>query len=178
MKYIALLRGINVSGQKRVPMRDLAALFTELKFNDVATYIQSGNVIFSAPATPEAKLVTKIETALAKKFGFTVDVVLRTEKEWAHLSQSHPYLNEKNTADGKIYIAFLRDTVAKNILGELKKYCTKDEQYTLDGREVYLYYPENYGTTKLSNQIIEKKFGTVSTTRNWRTTLALRDMLK
>ncbi|MBS0619556.1 MAG: DUF1697 domain-containing protein [Spirochaetes bacterium] len=178
MKYIALLRGINVSGQKRVPMVELAALFKALKFNDVATYIQSGNVVFSAPTTSEAKLVTTIEAALAKKFGFTVDVVLRTEKEWANISKSHRYLDKNNSNDAKIYITFLRAAVEKNLATELEKYCTKGEQYALDGREVYLCYPESYGTTKLSNQIIEKKFGTVATTRNWRTTLALRDMLR
>ena len=177
MKYIALLRGINVSGQKKIAMKDLALLFESMQFSGIQTYIQSGNVLFTSPTQKEEKLTEKIEQTLAKKFGFEVQVVIRTLNEWEKLSKNHPFLRKEQTGKDGRYVTLLRDTPDKKALPALTPYCSEGEEFVAAGREIYLSYPAGFGKTKLTNQIIEKKLGTVATTRNWNTVQAIRNLL-
>lgn len=178
MKYIALLRGINVSGQKKITMKDLAKVFANMQFSEVQTYIQSGNVLFTAAAQKEEKLTDKIEQTLADTYGFEVQVVIRTGAEWQKLSKNHPFLKKGEAKSDGRYVTLLRDRADAKSLPALAPYCIAGEEFVAAGREIYLSYPAGQGKTKLTNQVIEKKLGTVATTRNWNTVLAIQDLLK
>src|SRR6476661_2184057 len=96
MQYISILRGINVSGQKKIVMAELRKLYESLGFTDVQTYIQSGNIVFQFKKETDVKLAHKIETAIEKQFGFEVPVIIRTKEELEHISSDNPFLKQKN----------------------------------------------------------------------------------
>lgn len=164
--YISLLRGINVSGQKRVPMDELKSLYESLGYKQVQTYIQSGNVIFAYKETPVQTLCTTIEKAIQKHFCFEVSVITRTYDEFKKIQQANPFAKKEQTA---LYVTFLSDIPKTIPHEELQKAATAKEEFKIVQREVYLYYPKGYGTTKLSNMVFEKKLKVIATTRNWNT---------
>ena len=176
IKYISLLRGINVSGQKRIQMADLAKVYESIKLSDVKTYIQSGNVVFSAPESLGEKLASKIEKAIQKAYGFKADVVLRTADEWLAILKSNPFLKKNKKPEDQLYVALLRET-AEDKTEELLPYCKAKEKFVFSGRELFLHYPEKFGTTKLTLQVMEKKLGTIATVRNWNTMQALGELV-
>ena len=175
IKYISLLRGINVSGQKRIQMADLAKVYESIKLTDVKTYIQSGNVVFSAPESFAEKLRSKIEKAIQKAYGFKADVVLRTAEEWQQILKSNPFLKKAKKPEDQLYVALLRET-AEDQTAELLPYCKAKEKFVFSGRELYLHYPEKFGATKLTLQVIENKLGAIATVRNWNTMQALGEL--
>lgn len=178
MKFIALLRGINVSGQKTIKMTELTKLFESLKFKNVQTYIQSGNIIFETADAKEEALVDKMETAIQKQYGFEVPILLRSEKDWPKVIKANPFLKKKGTDESRLYVAFLRDKITRKTFPELEPYRKNREDFVVAGREIYLHYPAGFGATKLTNQVFEKKLETVATTRNWNTVNALQEMLR
>lgn len=178
MKYVALLRGINVAGQKKIKMVELTKLFEGLKFKNVQTYIQSGNVVFEYHEWKTEPLVAAIEKAIQKACNFEVSVILRTEKDWPKVIKSNPFLKKKGIDEARLYVAFLRDSITRKNFPELEVYRKNKEELVVAGREIYLHYPAGFGTTKLTNQVFEKKLETVATTRNWNTLNALQEMLR
>src|SRR3954471_13536569 len=94
--FISILRGINVSGQKKIQMTDLKALYEGLKFKEVITYIQSGNVIFKSKSASDQKLAKRIEDAIYERYGFTVPVIIRTAEEMEHAISANPFLKQSN----------------------------------------------------------------------------------
>lgn len=177
MKYVALLRGINVAGQKRVPMAELKKLFESLKFTDVATYIQSGNVVFSYHESKANPMVTTIEKAIHKKFKFEVPVVIRTEKDWPKILKGNPYTAEAKKEAKFLHVFMLAATPKSPKLEELKTYCQNGEKFALKGSELYVVYGEGAGKSKLVLSVIEKKLGVAGTARNWLTMQTLAEML-
>jgi uncharacterized protein (DUF1697 family) len=177
MKYLALLRGINVAGQKRVPMADLKKVFESLKFKNVETYIQSGNVVFEYHEWETKPMVTAIEKAIHSKFGFEVPVVIRTEKDWPKILKSNPYPAEAKKEPKFLHVYLLADTPKEPKLAELKKYCEAGEKFELKGREFYVVYTAGAGKSKFVLSTIEKKLGVTGTARNWLTMLELNEML-
>lgn len=185
MKYVALLRGINVAGQKRVPMADLRQVFEGLKFKDIETYIQSGNVVFSydqgakGDHAGEIKaMITAIEKAIQKKFGFEVPVIVRTEKDWPKILKGNPYTAEAKKDPKFLHVLMLEAKPKDPKLDELKTYCQNGEKFTLKGSELYVYYGSGAGKSKLVLSVIEKKLGTSGTARNWLTMQTLAEMLE
>ena len=169
--YIALLRGINVSGQKPVPMADLQKLFESLGFKGAKTLIQTGNVVFrSDKAKPDADaLVGLIEKAIAKKFGFEVTVILRTLEEFRSVLEGNPW-GKKKLADGeRVYISFLDKAPAKEDIQALAAVPSGEDEHVVRKTEVYLLIRSGYGKSKLSNTVVEKKLKVRSTTRNLET---------
>lgn len=153
--FIALIRGINVGGHKKLSMADLQAVCEELGYDDVRTVLNSGNVIFSAKKAAAAQL----ETAIAKKSGTEARVILRTPAELENAVERNPLKGEPN----RLMVMFLENEpkAALDWPGP--------EQLHLDGRHLYLYYPNGSGTSKLTNAFIERKLGVAGTTRNWNT---------
>jgi uncharacterized protein (DUF1697 family) len=164
-----MLRGINVSGQKKVPMKELKELYEELKFKNVTTYIQSGNVVFMTEQSDDKVLSKKIEEKIFKHFGFEVPVINRTVKEMQAVIKGNPYLKEKNFDEERNYITFLAETPAKEKLEKLNEYQFPPERYIVKGKELYLSLPNGAGRAKLSNNFFESKLKVTATTRNWRT---------
>jgi uncharacterized protein (DUF1697 family) len=174
--YIAILRGINVSGQKRMLMADLKALFEALKFTGVQTYIQSGNVIFKTKEEDDTLLAAKIEKAIAKKYGFEVPVIIRTTAELASVISRNPLLKNKKVNMERVYVTFLAGVPEKAKAAEIEKLSFAPDEFIIDGKEVFLHIPVAYGETKLSNNFFEKKLKVTATTRNWATVNKLYEL--
>ena len=176
--YIAMLRGINVSGHKLIKMDQLRASFQALGFRNVRTYVQSGNVIFEAGNDPVASLSEKIVKRILREFGFPVPALLRTAKEMERIVGKNPFLKKAAIDDSKLHITFLSEAAPKTAEKSLQTLAVNSEQFRISGHEIYLYCPDGYGRTKLSNSAIEKKLSVVATTRNWKTLNALVGMTK
>jgi uncharacterized protein (DUF1697 family) len=168
-RQIALLRGVNVGGNKRVEMARLRALLEELGYRDVRTYVNSGNAVFSGPGRSERHL----EAAIAKAFGFEVPVVLRSRAELADIVQANP-LADIATDPAKLLVVFC----AAEASTALDPADFAPESFHVRGREVYLWAPGGIGTSPLAKALAAKSLGAKSTARNWRTVeklLALAD---
>jgi uncharacterized protein (DUF1697 family) len=175
--YIALLRGINVSGQKIIKMQELREAIEAMGFADVRTYVQSGNIVFKSAAKPNAELAQMLSKQIAKTFGFDVPVVVRSAEEWTIIAKSHPLLKQSQLDVTKLYVTFLNAAPTANATRALQLLANEEEQCDVIGHEVYLHCPKVYGNTKLSNANIEKKLGVSATTRNWKTVNALLEMV-
>ena len=169
--YIVLLRGINVSGKNKLPMVDLRELLNELGFQNVKTYIQSGNIILTSD---ESKTIAckKIKDGIFDEFGYDVPVIIRTVSEWKKAIENYPFSVE----DEKIVaFAFLNKKVVTSII-EVKN--IGEDTYKIVEDIVYLYCPSGFGKTKLTNNTIEKKLNVIATTRNLRTTRKLLELVE
>lgn len=173
--YIAMLRGINVTGQKLVKMERLRAIFSGMGYQNVQTYIQSGNVIFGTDE-PASGLTAKIQKAILKEFGFDVTVVTKTAKEMADIVKRNPFAKAATSEEKRLYVTFLSDDPPKNAAELLKPLAVNGEKFHVIGRAVYACFLKGYAETKLSNAAIEKKLGCSATTRNWNTTKTLLEM--
>ena len=171
--FIALLRGINVGGKNLLSMKDLSALFVKAGCEDVRTYIQSGNVIFSCDAALAAKLPAEIGAAILKRFGFEPPVVLRSADELGRVAAGNPFITHEAQT---LHVAFLAQTPEKKAASSLE--AKPPDEFALKGREIYLRCPNGYGKTKLTNAYFDARLKTVSTVRNWKTVLKLLEMAR
>src|SRR5207245_6201133 len=176
--YVAMLRGINVVPGKIVKMERLRVSFEALGFGGVRTYVQSGNVIFESEQKSPAGLSNKIEEQIQHTFGFRVPVLVKTSKEIAQIVSDNPLVKEKGIDHSKLHVTFLSDAPPKTAVKVLKPLATGRERFRILNCEIYLYCPDGYGNTKLSNNAIEKKLSVVATTRNWRTVNTLLEMCR
>jgi len=167
--FISILRGINVSGQKKIQMTDLKALYEALKFKDVTTYIQSGNVIFKSKSASDQKLAKKIEDAIYERYSFAVPVIIRTVEEMEHSISVNPFLKQSKTDIEKLHITFLAKVPPQGNLESIRDIDYSPDKFIIIEKEVYLYCPNGYGITKLSNNFFEQKLKVKATTRNWKT---------
>ncbi|HXR84859.1 MAG TPA: DUF1697 domain-containing protein [Hanamia sp.] len=175
--FISILRGINVSGQKKILMADLKALYESLRFKDIATYIQSGNVVFkSNEKITDLHIAKKIEEAIFKNYNFQVPVIVRSSDEMKKIVSSNPFLKQKNIDVKKLHVTFLSEIPAKTAVETIENIDFSPDQFVISGKEIYLRIPESYGETKLSNQFFEKKLKVSATTRNWNTVMELMEM--
>lgn len=175
---LAILRGINVSGQKKVPMSELKHLFEELNCQQVKTYIQSGNVVFTHSAADEEQLVKQIEKKIIETFGFQVPVLTRSLSEMADIVARNPFLQEDHTEVDKLHITFLSDTPDTLNRDKIKDLPFGADRFVLSGKEIYVYCPGGYGNTRLSNTFFENKLKVTATTRNWKTVNELLKMME
>jgi uncharacterized protein (DUF1697 family) len=166
--YIALLRGINVGGQKKIKMSDLVTLFEELNFRDIQTYIQSGNVIFNSPSMVINKLEDKIKNAIESRYGFEVNVLIKSAQELKQVLENNPFLRKKKDP-GKMYVSFLSEILSVARVAELNESDALPEEYVIRGSYIYLFFPNGYGRAKMSNNFFERKLKVFATTRNWKT---------
>lgn len=176
-KFIPLFRGINVSGQKQIKMSTLKLLFEELRFDNVETYIQSGNVIFSAREKSIKKLEDKISSAIKSKFGFDVQITVLTPEAIGHVIQSNPFLKKKKDTD-ELYVIFISDFPSIENVKKLEELNYSPEEYVIDRKFIYLFVPNGYGKAKLNNNFFENKLKVFATTRNWKTVNKLFEFSK
>lgn len=175
--YISMLRGINVSGSNKVRMTDLKLLYEELGFNEVITYIQSGNVIFkSSLKTTDLILTNKIEHAITDKFKLNVPVIIRSINELKNIISSNPFLKENDINIEKLHVTFLAQKPQGETVEKIKVSDYLPDKFNLIEKEIYLYCPNGYGNTKLTNTFFENKLKVKATTRNWRTTNKLLEL--
>ena len=172
---VALLRGINVGGRNKLPMKELAAMFADVGCSDVRTYIQSGNVVFQlGPATGE-DVPALISESILSRFGYQVPVVTRTAVELREVVEANPFVQAGAEAD-KLHVMFLAGVPDAGDVQGLAPDRSPGDEFAVLGREVYLHCPNGFASTKLTNAYFESKLSTTSTTRNWRTVLRLLDM--
>lgn len=173
--YVAMLRGINVSGQKIIKMESLRTAFEDLGFAQVRTYVQSGNVIFETDEPPVG-LAAKIERKILDEFGFEVPVLTKSSKELKEIVKRNPFVSDPAIDQSKLHVTFLSDDPPRKALELLQPLAGDAERVRLADRAVYLYCPNGYGNSKLTNTAIEKKLSCRATTRNWATTNKLLEM--
>jgi uncharacterized protein (DUF1697 family) len=177
MRYVALLRGVNVGGKNLLPMKDLAGIFAEAGCKDVRTYIQSGNVIFSAPASALKGLPGLITDRIAKRFGYRVPVILRTAQQLARTLSDNPFLRA-GEAEKTLHVYFLADLPDARAVGDLDIDRSPPDSFRVSDREIYLHVPNGMGRTKLTNAYFDSKLSTTSTARNWATVLKLFELMQ
>ena len=170
-RYVILLRGINVGGRNSLPMKELRDILESLGCESVKTYIQSGNVVLSAPAAPDA---TAITTAIEKQFGFAPRVLVIPGDRFESVSRENPYKDEK--VEGKhLHVSYLAGPASADIDGlEARK--SPREEFTLTADALYLLAPDGIARSKLANDA-EKLLGVEATSRNWNTVRKLLEML-
>ena len=173
--HVALLRGINVGGKNLLPMKELVKLFEKAGAVDVATYIQSGNVVFSNPAAALDGFAGEMAAAIEKRFGLRVPVVLRSAKEIAAVLAKNPFLTPR--ADPKtLHVAFLAAKPAAADAARLDPKRSPGDSFELRGRDLYLHLPNGVAKTKLTNDYLDRTLATVATVRNWNTVGKLVEM--
>jgi uncharacterized protein (DUF1697 family) len=175
MKHVALLRAINVGGKNMLPMKVLAEMFVTAGCRDVVTYIQSGNVVFSAPTAVLRKLAQTISQRIADDFGYQVPVVLRSHEELAAVVRANPFLKAGET-EKVLHVAFLRDVPGADLVANLDPLRSPPDRFAVVGRDVFLHLVNHAAKTKLTNAWMDSKLKTISTARNWATVLKLHDM--
>lgn len=173
---ISMLRGINVSGHKKVPMKELKALYEDLGFSRVSTYIQSGNVLFATDSKTPEKLPGQVEQKIKTHFGFDVPVIHRTPEELYTVLHHNPFLTEKEVQLNKLYVAFMATAALPEHIEKAQAYQTPADRFAVIGKETYLYLPDGYGTGKLHNNFFEAKLKVQATTRNWNTVNRLHEL--
>ncbi len=175
---VSLFRGINVGGRQKVRMDELKALHEELGLKDVVTYIQSGNVIFTSDNADPAQLAARIENGFAQKFGFRVKVIVRTADKFQEIIAHNPFQNDPTKESKWVVVLFLETLPASTALQDLRQVYAGPEELFMIGQEVFIYYPDSIGRSKLSHALLEKKLQSAGTARNWNTILQLQKLLQ
>jgi uncharacterized protein (DUF1697 family) len=164
---IALLRGINVGGARKILMSDLRGVCEGLGYLEITTYIQSGNVVLQTD-DEAADVEAGLERAIAGRFGFAVAVVVRTAAQWSGY-QAQPFGALAETDPARVMLALAKATPAADAVTLLRARATADERVEAVGDAIWLYYANGTGRSKLSPGVIDRYIGSPATTRNWRT---------
>ena len=167
--YISILRGINVSGHRMIKMDALRLLFSELGFQHIQTYIQSGNVVFQDTEIIPLELEIKIKEAIAEKFGFDVPVIIIKLNELSEIIADNPFLKDAAKDINHLHATFLAREPAQECLDKIKEVTNQTDEFHIIGKAIYLYCPNGYGNSKLTNTFFENKLKVTATTRNWKT---------
>jgi uncharacterized protein (DUF1697 family) len=174
-RHIALLRGINLGGRNSLPMARLVSIFETIGCQGVRTYIQSGNVVFEAPATLARQVPGLVADAIADQTGLAVPIMTRSAAEIQRLVDANPFV--KPGADlSVLHVGFLAARPTRAHLAALDPDRSPPDECVSDGRELYLRCPNGLARTKFTNAYFDRTLGTVTTIRNWRTTLRLLEL--
>ncbi len=172
LRKIALLRGVNVGGNNKVPMAHLRELMEELGYEDVRTLLQSGNAVFTATETPPEQAAREIEGQLQRHLGLNVRVLVRTEEELARVIANNP-LPEAVSEPSRLLVNFLSAAPDPELLRELDPADFEPDLFGAGEREIYVWCPEGVRATKLSYAFWEKRLRVAATARNWNTVAKL-----
>ncbi len=174
--YLALLRGINVGGANKLPMNELRDLFVAAGCRDVRTYIQSGNVIFSADPHVVASLSDVMTARIAERFGYRVPVIVRTAAQIGDVMRHNPFVAEGAAAE-TLHVLFLAVLPSARGVAALDPDRSPPDTFIVRGQEIYLRLPHGAARTKLTNAYVDATLATTSTGRNWRTVTTLRALM-
>ncbi|MTI29448.1 DUF1697 domain-containing protein, partial [Xanthovirga aplysinae] len=162
--YIAILRGINVSGQKKIKMNSLKGLFESLGFSHVNTYIQSGNIVFNFEKIDQREISRLIEKELWLAYKYEVPCLVKTSRDFHFIFQNNPFLNVKQEDPSKLHVTFLREKPNQEILKRIGPTVNNGDEFIISENVVYLFCPNGYGKTKFTNSFFENKLKTQATT--------------
>jgi uncharacterized protein (DUF1697 family) len=173
---ISMLRGVNLGPHNRIKMDALRALYESLKFEDPRSYVQSGNVIFRTKEKNGPQLAKKIQGAIQKKFGCCPEVVLRTPEEMRKAVAANPFPERTAEEPGKVLVTFLAAEPPQEAKANLEKFKRFPEELCLKGRELYIYFPNGAGKSKLPWSAVDKMLKVTGTARNWNSVQAMLEI--
>jgi uncharacterized protein (DUF1697 family) len=173
---ISLLRGVNLGGHRKVKMDDLRTLYESLGFEDVQTYINSGNVLFRTAGRDLARLRKRIEDGIESACGFRSEVILRTPADLRGVLARNPFAARPGTDPSRLAIHFLAADPGAEARKQVLAMDAAPEELHCDGRELYIYYTNGMARPKLSLPLVEKTLRTSGTSRNWNTVRKLLEM--
>ena len=176
--FIAMLRGVNVGGHQKLNMEALRSLCTRLGLQDVQSYIQSGNLVFRDDGADPRVLAHRLQAAIEGKFGFKPGIILRTAAELRRVVAKNPFAGRAGIEPSRLLVVFLAEKPTPEACAEVSALPSEPEEHILNGRELYVYYPNGMARPKIPPARIEKMLQCVSTGRNWNTVNRLLDMAR
>jgi uncharacterized protein (DUF1697 family) len=175
--FVALLRGINVSGRNKVPMADLRSACGKLGWGDIQTYIQSGNLIFCATGRGEA-LETELEKVIQKRFELTIPVIVRPGASWPNYVKSNPFPEASEKEPNAVMMSLPKQMPNKGAEKTLRERAQNGERIVQVGDALWIHFTEGVARSKLSPGLLDRVVGSPVTARNWRTVLKIDELLK
>jgi uncharacterized protein (DUF1697 family) len=167
--HIALLRAVNVGGCKPAIMAELRKLLVELGFGDVHSILQTGNLVFRGGARTGDDLERFLEQEAAKRLDLHTDFFVRSEEEWKRIIAQNPFQDQAKRDAARLVVMFLKRAPGGKEVEALQTAIRGPEMVRTESRQVYIVYPAGIGRSPLTNTLLEKKFGTRGTARNWNT---------
>ena len=174
--FISLLRGINVSGQRKIRMAELKDAYETLDLTKVSTYVQSGNVVFTCKMRSTPKIAALLEQQIESCFGYDVTVLVRTPSDFERIIKSNPFSVQARNDPAKVYVTFLASRSSRAMVKSVEDADTRGDEFSVGQQEIFLHCPNGYGRTKLNNSFFERKLNMAATTRNWKTVKALYEL--
>jgi uncharacterized protein (DUF1697 family) len=174
-RYIAFLRGVNVTGHNKMAMADLKRLCGDLGHTEIVTYVQSGNAIFTSRTQKPATIAANMERQIKEDLGLDVRVLIRTPAEVEKVIARNPFATPR-TDPKSLYITFLAEPPTKERVRAVSDFEAPPDKFHVDGREVFLCCPNGYGRSKLNNTFWERKLAIDATTRNWKSVQACLEL--
>ena len=178
MKHLALLRGINVSGHNMIKMDALKSMLEKIGFQNIQTYIQSGNVFLETEDENPQSVGFTIKQEIVKQLGFDVPTIVINKSDLEKCLTNNPFFKEKDIDTKKLYVAFISKELNNNALNDLKISQFKPDEAFIDGNRIYMKLETGAGNTKLTQKYIEKKLNVTATSRNWNTVNKLLEMFE
>jgi uncharacterized protein (DUF1697 family) len=173
---VSMLRGVNVGGHNKIKMDALRSLYESMKLREAQTYVQSGNVIFRTAERDIALLTKRIEDGIERKLGFRPDVILRTAAEMRQVILRNPFAKRRGIEPGKLLVSFLASDPGEEGRKKVLQMKCDPEELRIEGREVYIYFPNGIGRSKLPWARLDKMLKTPGTGRNWNSVTKMLEM--
>ncbi len=174
--FIALLRGINVSGKNLIKMAPLAGVLTRAGLRNVRTYIQSGNIAFESDTKDDGGAGLLIAESIRKEFGFSVPVRVLKQTELKHIRDDNPFIQHHHLPEDKLHLTLISGIPDPDLVQKIAEGVYQPDEFIIRGGAIYLHCPDGYGRTKLTNTFFENKLKVSATTRNWATIVKLCSM--
>ncbi|CAG9985582.1 unnamed protein product [Clonostachys byssicola] len=175
--YVALLRGINVGGRRKVLMADLRELLSSLELDNVRTYLQSGNAVFTA-SEPLEEVHTCVDKAISERFFNDIPIFLRSGEDIDALIKNNPFASACDSLPKSVHVIFLSSSPEAEKVKELDIYATREEKIVAHGEHLFVHFPNGYGKSKLTPTVVERILGVSTTARNWQTIMALQSLME
>lgn len=174
---VAFLRGINVGGKHKLPMAALAEMFTQAGADEVTTYVQSGNVVFTVAEPTVETVAQRVAQAIRERCGFDAPIVIRSAGELEAVVARNPFL-EAGTDTGTLHVGFLAEEPEQSRVAQLRPARSPGDSFRVIGRDIFLHLPNGVARSKLTNAYFDTALATTTTIRNWRTVLKLTEIAK
>jgi len=175
MQYIALLRGINVSGRNKVPMKELESVCHQLNWKDVKTHLQTGNIIFTAEDVKQ-QLEQNLEKAIEEHFGFHIPVIICRSSALITLVEQTPFIEQVAESSSKVLLYLTKKAIEKNALEYLQERAKAEEQVFIQEKSIWIFFPNGVGSSKLTPSVIDRAVGSTATGRNWNTVTKIQNI--
>lgn len=174
-RCLALLRGINVGGRNRLAMRDLTRFIEELGGTNVRTYIQSGNAVFNLPKAKHKSFPEALETRIREDAGIASPVVFFDAESFVQIVENNPFI-ARGIDERELHVGLLREKPTKRAVASLDPERSPGDSFEVRERAIYLHLPNGVARSKLTSQYLDRTLGVITTARNWRTMLKLREL--